>query len=272
MLVFIMAICLTFSLSVLTRLVPDTVPDTTLARMLLWTPLMLILHCLYRSLVLRKTLLLPYRIAIRTRMVALILAGVAILVAIAIWLPSPRHDRSDMLYIIGIGVAGEEILFRGLLWDMADDYLVNDGARFLHLSGTVWLTALAFGVMHFQYHNFRIHFGSVFQVLYSFIIGLFLGVIRLRTESVLWSVVAHAGFNSLFNLALTLSATAFPTFTSKRLAGIQERLASTGGQGLMNGRRLPEALRRRSRFWLLACASFFEMTVTTKYINRTRAD
>jgi membrane protease YdiL (CAAX protease family) len=192
--VFITAICLTFSFSLATRLVPDTVPNTILARMFFWTPLMLVLHCLYRSLVLRKTLLPLYRIAVRTRAVSLILAGAAVLMALAILFPSPKHSISDMLYIIGIGVAGEEILFRGLLWDMADNYLVNHSSRFLHLSGTVWLTALAFGVMHFQYHNFRIDFASVFQVFYSVIIGLFLGVIRLRTESILWSMVVHASF------------------------------------------------------------------------------
>jgi membrane protease YdiL (CAAX protease family) len=152
--------------------------------MSLWTPFILVLHLLYRSLVLRKELFLPYRIAIITTVVVLVLAGVAILVALAIWLPSARHDRLDMLYIIGIGVVGEEILFRGLLWDIVDSYLVNDGFRFLHISGTVWLRALAFGVM------------------------------RLRTESVLWPIFAHAGLNALFNLALTFSATAYPTFTS----------------------------------------------------------
>ena len=213
-LVLIIAVCLTFSFSAFTRLVPDTVTNPTLARMSLWTPFILVLHLLYRSLVLRKELFLPYRIAIITTVVVLVLAGVAILVALAIWLPSARHDRLDMLYIIGIGVVGEEILFRGLLWDIVDSYLVNNGFRFLHISGTVWLTALAFGVMHFQYHNFEFHFASVFQVLYSFVIGLFPGVMRLRTESVLWPIFAHAGLNALFNLALTFSATAYPTFTS----------------------------------------------------------
>lgn len=121
---------------------------------------------------------------------------------LAILFPSPKHDHLDMLYIVGIAVIGEEALFRGLLWVLIGDRLEN--SSFFRLSGTIWLTALAFGIMHFQYHHFQVHFASILQVLYSFGVGLALGIIRLRTKSVIWPMFAHSGFNSLFNLVLSL--------------------------------------------------------------------
>lgn len=106
-----------------------------------------------------------------------------------------------MLYIVVVAVIGEEILFRGLLWDLSKAYLGDK--IFLHLSDTVWLTGLAFGLMHLQYHHFQIHLASVVQMSYSFGIGLLFGVIRQGTKSVVPSMFAHSAFNSIFNLLLT---------------------------------------------------------------------
>lgn len=125
---------------------------------------------------------------------------VVILIGLAILFPSPKHDRFDMLYIVAIGVIGEEVLFRGLLWDLIDGW--TGDTYFLRLSGTIWLTALAFGVMHLQYHQFQIHLSSIVQVSYSFAVGILLGAIRQRTRSIILPTFAHGGFNSLFNLVL----------------------------------------------------------------------
>lgn len=124
-----------------------------------------------------------------------------VLSRLAVLFPSPKHDRLDMLYIVAIGVIGEEIFFRGLLWDFID-HRTSD-TYFLRLSITVWLTALLFGVMHLQYHHFQIHLASIFQTIYSSGVGLILGVIRQRTKSVVPPMFAHSAFNSLFNLMLT---------------------------------------------------------------------
>jgi membrane protease YdiL (CAAX protease family) len=204
---FVAAIGLTLSYSVFDRLVPDTISHTTLVIWSLLAPTMLMLHALYhalyRLLVNRKPLCLAYGIAIKSKRAVSSLGTVIALAGLAIVFPSVKHDSLDMLYIIGIGVIGEEILFRGLLWDMVDNHLGGD-TRFLGLSGTIWLTALAFGATHFQYHQFQAHLASVTQMGYSFVVGLALGVIRERTQSVVWPIFAHSGCNSLFNLAFVL--------------------------------------------------------------------
>jgi membrane protease YdiL (CAAX protease family) len=123
------------------------------------------------------------------------------LIGLAILFPSPKHDRSDMLYIVATAPLGEEVLFRGLLWSLATGYLGDKS--FLHLSNTIWLTALGFGLMHLQYHHFQIHLASIMQMSYSFAAGLILGLIREQMGSVVPAIYVHSAFNSVFNLLLS---------------------------------------------------------------------
>lgn len=159
---------------------------------------MLVLYALYSRLVNRRSLLLAYGIAIESKValfipiVAVALAGLAILSA------EPKYNRLDMLCIVGITVVGEEILFRGLLWDIANH--LNSDYHFLGLPGTIWMTTLAFGMMHFQYNHFQVNLASITQFAYTFIAGLALGVIRQRTQSIVWSMFVHSGANSLLKL------------------------------------------------------------------------
>ena len=122
---------------------------------------------------------------------------------LAILFPSPKHDRFDMLYIIAIAVIGEEVLFRGLLWDIVNRW--TGDTYFLRLSCTIWLTALTFGVMHLQYHRFQIHLASIVQTMYSFVVGIMFGLIRQRSKSFVSAIFAHITFNALFNLMLAVA-------------------------------------------------------------------
>ncbi|MBE0411245.1 MAG: CPBP family intramembrane metalloprotease, partial [Anaerolineales bacterium] len=74
---------------------------------------------------------------------------------------------------------------------------------FLNWSDTIWLTGLAFGIMHLQYHHFQVNLVSIVQMSYTFVMGLLLGVIRVGTKSVVQPMFVHSAFNSIFNLILT---------------------------------------------------------------------
>jgi membrane protease YdiL (CAAX protease family) len=170
--------------------------------MSLWTLAMLISYAIYSWVRVGKLVPPSVEWAIHAKGSVVILSVVVILAALAILFPSPKHDRLDMFVIVAIAVIGEEILFRGLLWDIVEGR--TGSFCLLRLSGTVWLTALAFGVMHFQYHQFQIHLASGVQVLYSLCVGLILGGIRERTGSVIQPILVHSAFNSLFNLMLCI--------------------------------------------------------------------
>jgi membrane protease YdiL (CAAX protease family) len=195
-----LSIGLTFSYAILEVVLPQVVAGRPLAKMSLWTTAILSSYVVYSWLTSHEVVPHPVRWSLNTEWSVVAPAVVGILVVLAVLFPSPRHTRSDMLYIVAVAVIGEELLFRGLLWDLVDGWT---GDRcLLGLPVTMWLTALAFGVMHLQYHHFHLHQASIVQATYSFPVGMALGAIRERTGSVVSSALAHSTLNSLLNLVL----------------------------------------------------------------------
>ncbi len=196
----ILVVGFTFSFSLLSKFVPETVQHPAFFRMLIWTPMMFVIHVLQSWFIGGKSGLSVYNLTLHSRKSLVPIIVVVGLAVLAFIFPSPKHDQMDMLSIIGVGVVGEEVLFRGIVWDLIKRW--SDKTCFLRLSGTVWFAALAFGVTHLQYHHFQLQVAAVIQMSYSFFVGLGLGWVRHRTKSILWPMVAHSGFNSLFNLVL----------------------------------------------------------------------
>ena len=91
---------------------------------------------------------------------------------------------------------GEEWLFRGWMHNLVERIWSQ---KFLTptnpLPVSVWMTALAFSCWHWQ--NLGVDpFGFVlFQSLYTFFTGLWLGMLRWQTNSVFPAISAHAGLN-----------------------------------------------------------------------------
>ncbi len=83
------------------------------------------------------------------------------------------------LTLVGIAATTEELLFRGLFLPALRPKLGSAGA--------LVLTSLLFGVFHVE----------PFAVIYASIAGLILGVIAIRTDSVLMCIAFHAAFNAV---------------------------------------------------------------------------
>lgn len=83
-----------------------------------------------------------------------------------------------VLTVAIVAPIGEELLFRGLIQSYSKEYL-----------STVWaiiLQAAVFGVYH----------GNVIQGVYAFLLGMLLGLIAHRFESILPSIVFHIAINA----------------------------------------------------------------------------
>ncbi len=89
-------------------------------------------------------------------------------------------DLFLMIIIMGVVAAvGEELLFRGLLQRLFQDWSGNK-----HLA--VWLTALLFSVIHMQYH----------AVLPRFFLGAFIGYVFVYSGSLRTSIYLHFFYNT----------------------------------------------------------------------------
>ncbi len=105
--------------------------------------------------------------------------------------PMNFRDPEIMLIAFLIAPVLEEGLFRFLLWE-----------SFLKLKVTprsvLWLTSMLFAFSHFlayfqltgMFQNF-----VIYQTIYTFILALFLGIVRLRTNSILTCILCHFVFN-----------------------------------------------------------------------------
>jgi membrane protease YdiL (CAAX protease family) len=197
-LLVVVGLVLTFSYTFVALLVPDTTPRALLVRTGVWTAAALAGYAAYRAARRRSLRPLwrlgqpaPPRIAALTAAVALV--GVAICV--------PPYDRShlDLIRIAVIGVAGEEALFRGLLWDITDDLVPTD-TEHARVGFTLGVTTALFALNHLQYAGFSLDLGLAAQLGYTAVAGLVLGLLRLRTGGLVWPILAHGAGNAVLQL------------------------------------------------------------------------
>jgi len=92
-----------------------------------------------------------------------------------------------MFFLIAIQPIGEEIYFRGFLFDKIENYAGGPIA--------VVISAVLFGIAHLSY-------GKIIPVLMIFLMGLVLGYIVYKSRNLYSSIIAHIVFNvSSFTLA-----------------------------------------------------------------------
>ncbi|MCQ1531287.1 CPBP family intramembrane glutamic endopeptidase [Lutispora saccharofermentans] len=96
---------------------------------------------------------------------------------------------------------GEEILFRGIIQSLTTNLLkLHNRYIILPLFGSIpivaCISAICFGITHFQYHNFKINKLSLKQVLFAFVFGIFAGNIVEVTGSILYPVLFHIAGNT----------------------------------------------------------------------------
>jgi hypothetical protein len=92
-----------------------------------------------------------------------------------------------MFFLIAIQPIGEEIYFRGFLYDKIEGYAGWPLA--------IVITAVLFAIAHMSY-------GKIIPVIMIFLMGIVLGYIVYKSKSLYSSIIAHIVFNvSSFTLA-----------------------------------------------------------------------
>jgi membrane protease YdiL (CAAX protease family) len=91
-----------------------------------------------------------------------------------------------MFFLVGIQPIGEEIFFRGFLFEKIEGYA--GGAI------SIIITSFLFGIAHMSY-------GKIFPVVMPILMGMILGYIVYKTKNLYSAIIAHVLFN-LTSLAL----------------------------------------------------------------------
>lgn len=85
-----------------------------------------------------------------------------------------------LFFLVGLQPIGEEIFFRGFLFEKIN-----------HFAGgivAIFITAFLFGIAHMGY-------GKIFPVLMPMIMGIVLGFIVYKTKNLYSAIIAHVAFN-----------------------------------------------------------------------------
>ena len=85
-----------------------------------------------------------------------------------------------MFLLVAIQPIGEEIFFRGFLFEKVENYAGGITA--------VLITAFLFGIAHMSY-------GKIFPILMPMLMGVVLGFIVLKTKNLYSAIIAHVTFN-----------------------------------------------------------------------------
>ncbi|KAB3537292.1 CPBP family intramembrane metalloprotease [Alkaliphilus pronyensis] len=113
----------------------------------------------------------------------------------------PQKNLKEMINFCFVFPIGEELLFRGIILSLAT-YLVGSSGIYVPIpiikgvSLQVFLSAICFGITHFQYFRFKYDNTIIKKVLFAFVFGLFAGIVVEITESILYAVMFHIIANS----------------------------------------------------------------------------
>jgi membrane protease YdiL (CAAX protease family) len=85
-----------------------------------------------------------------------------------------------MFFFVTVQPIGEEIFFRGFLFEKIEKFAGGKGA--------IFITAFLFGIPHMSY-------GKIFPAVLPILIGVLLGYIVYKTKNLWSSIIAHVAFN-----------------------------------------------------------------------------
>jgi membrane protease YdiL (CAAX protease family) len=135
-----------------------------------------------------------------TPMIWLVMTAYFVLVK-EVWVPSLK-DWIDWIAFMITGLIAEEMLFRGILFDLSSR--VFGSQKLLNLSLPVLISSLLFGLQHLSYHGFRFNSASLTQVIYTIVMGIVFANLRESTGRLWLAVLLHMMTNS-FTLVRNLS-------------------------------------------------------------------
>ena len=118
-----------------------------------------------------------------------------------VWVPR-IEGWIDVTAFMLTGLCAEEFLFRGSLYSLAQSAFGN--RRLLKLPLPVIYTAAFFSLQHLQYHGFMLTGAAQTQLIYTFAMGIFFGLVRSYGTSI-WPVVAVHMLNNVFTLVRNFS-------------------------------------------------------------------
>ncbi len=103
---------------------------------------------------------------------------------------SPLSARfPDSLWYLLFAPLGEELLFRGWVYSFIDRAFRGKRLTITNpLPVALWVSAICFSLWHLQD-------GNLFQVLYTFFTGLWLGYLRWKTGKLTAPVIGHLAIN-----------------------------------------------------------------------------
>jgi membrane protease YdiL (CAAX protease family) len=107
--------------------------------------------------------ILPTKKDFRGPIIWLVLTAYFVLIK-KVWVPNLK-DWVDWTAFMITGLVAEEILFRGILYDLC--VKVFQDRRILNLSMPVLITSILFGLQHLSYHGFKINSASITSGIYD---------------------------------------------------------------------------------------------------------
>lgn len=110
-----------------------------------------------------------------------------------VWVPTLK-DWIDYVAFMITGLIAEEILFRGIIFDLSTK--VFGDKKLLSFSMPVLFSAVVFGLQHLAYHKFEINAASITQVIYTTFTGIVFARIKESTGSLYWVILFHMINNS----------------------------------------------------------------------------
>ena len=109
--------------------------------------------------------------------------------------------RRALLWYLLMAPIGEEILFRGVLYDLCRRFLGDRNATDTNpLPIAVWVTSLGFCLWHLQNLSVDAPLLVAFQIFYTFFTGLWLGMLRWKTGKLWLPLGFHCGLNLAANI------------------------------------------------------------------------
>lgn len=117
-----------------------------------------------------------------------------------VWVPALLNWVDYFAFMI-TGLLAEELLFRGALFNLCQSFFGSKAIA--RISVTVWITSLLFGLQHLGYHHFRIDASTITQIIYTIIMGIVFGNLRLVTGKV-WPVILFHFITNSFTVIRSL--------------------------------------------------------------------
>jgi membrane protease YdiL (CAAX protease family) len=154
--------------------------------------------------------LLPKKIQLKLKsiemfyLMALILIGFMlhfILKSLGVIIPFDFTNFESVMILILVGPILEEFVFRGALWNQLE---IIFNHKTVVLMGTSLIFAFAHFIAYFfvsaEWYNF-----ILIQTIYTFLLGIVLGLRMMKSKTILSPILLHIGFNLGFYLYSILS-------------------------------------------------------------------